>query len=280
MPEKKVPAASDAALSDPPDTSSPLSKHADALGDALARFAGGGAPADRPATEAEKRSAAGALADVVSGLAGAVRAGGKGAVVGGTFLAELLTATAVRLPLRDQATLIEQHPGLDTEQLADSLVVAASRVSATIGGATGGLAAAQWMAAPILIAVPLELVAETLLVAAVELKLVAELHEIYDARPPGDLGERVTAYLVSWTAQRGLKRTGLAVSLASASAAALRKRINARLARNLGSLLPFLVGAVVGARTNSTSTRKLGQRLRADLVAAPQVIPSQRVGSS
>ncbi|MEJ7702993.1 MAG: hypothetical protein WKF47_04755 [Geodermatophilaceae bacterium] len=134
--------------------------------------------------------AASALSGVVSGLASAVKAGGKGALVGGAFLAELLATTATRLPLRDKATLLVQHPGLDPEELADSLTVAAARVTGTVGGAAGGLAAAQWFATPSLIAVPVELVAETLLVAAVELKLVAELHEIYDARPPGDLGER------------------------------------------------------------------------------------------
>jgi len=207
--------------------------------------------------------------------------GGKGAVVGGAFLAELLTTTATRLPLRDKATLLDQHPDQDTEQIADSLVAAASKVSGTIGGAAGGLAAAQWLATPSLIAIPVELAAETLLVAGVELKLVAELHEIYDARPQGELGDRASAYLGSWTTQRGLsgegQTVGLASRLASAGSAALRKRITGRLARNLGSFLPFLAGAVIGARNNSASTRKLSQRLRADLATQPQRIESQRL---
>ena len=227
---------------------------------------------------------ASALGGVVSGLAGAARVGGKGAVVGGTFLAELLTTTATRLPLRDKETLVQQHPGQDTEQIADSLEAAASKVSGAIGGAAGGLAAAQWLATPSLIAIPVELAAETLLVAAVELKLVAELHEIYDARPRGELGDRATAYLGSWTAQRGLsgegQSVGLSSRLASAGTAALRKRITGRLARNLGSFLPFLAGAVIGARNNSSSTRKLSQRLRADLAVQPQRIPSRRLGLS
>lgn len=224
---------------------------------------------------------ASALGGVVSGLAGAARVGGRGAVVGGAFLAELLTTTATRLPLRDKATLIEHHPGCDTEQIADSLVAAASRVSGAIGGAAGGLAAAQWLATPSLIAIPVELAAETLLVAAVELKLVAELHEIYDARPPGEVGERATAYLGSWTAQRGLRgdpeTAGLSSRLAAAGTVALRKRITGRLARNVGSFLPFLAGAVIGAGNNSSGTRKLSRRLRADLAVGPQLIPSQRV---
>lgn len=279
MPEGQVSATSAEMTPEPPEAPSPLAKAAAALGDAVSRLTGGDAvEPDAPSS----KGAASALGGVVSGLAGAARVGGKGAVVGGTFLAELLTTTATRLPLREKSTLLDQHPDQDTEEIADSLVAAAAKVSAAIGGAAGGLAAAQWLATPSLIAIPVELAAETLLVAAVELKLVAELHEIYDARPRGDLGERATAYLGSWTAQRGLsgegQTLGLASRLASAGTAALRKRITGRLARNLGSFLPFLAGAVIGARNNASSTRKLSQRLRADLAAQPHRIASRRLG--
>ncbi|MDQ3716241.1 MAG: hypothetical protein M3381_09560 [Actinomycetota bacterium] len=285
MPRPQVSGSPDSAPSACPEeasalSASALSKAAGALSDAVARLTGGRAAVD--AAEDDRSGAASALSGVVSGLASAVKAGGKGALVGGGFLAELLATTATRLPLRDKATLLVQHAGLDTEELADSLTAAAARVTGTIGGAAGGLAAAQWFATPSLIAVPVELAAETLLVAAVELKLVAELHEIYDARPPGDLSERANAYLGSWTTQRGLRgegqTVGLAARLASAGSSALRKRITGRLARNLGSFLPFLAGAVVGARNNSSGTRRLGDRLRADLAIQPQRIPSQRLG--
>jgi hypothetical protein len=45
-----------------------------------------------------------------------------------------------------------------------------------------------------------------------------------------------------------------------------------RFARNLGTLVPFLLGAVVGARVNRTETLRLGTALRDDLrrVAAEQ----------
>ena len=273
------------------EQSTPLDKAAGALSDAVSRLTGDSADRSAATNEAtaaqrddgvHKDSAVSAISGVVSSLATAAKVGGRGAVVGGSFLAEVLATTATRLPLRDKATLATQHPGLDTEQLADGLVAAATRVSGTIGGAAGGLAAAQWLATPSLIVVPVELAAETLLVAAVELKLVAELHEIYDARPPGQLSERAPAYLGSWTTQRGLsgegQTVGLASRLASAGTAALRKRITGRLARNLGSFLPFLAGAVIGARNNASGTRKLSQRLRADLDVGPQRIASQRVG--
>ncbi len=292
MPKRAASATPGVPSGEAPEDASPVSRAAVALSDAVARLTAGGPAADRPeaqssaagpdgADEPTKKQLAAVLGSVVSGLAAGAKAGGKGAVVGGSFLAELLANTATRLPLRDKATLHEQHPGMDTEQLADLLVHAAARVSGGIGGAAGGLAAAQWLATPSLIAMPLELAAETLIVAAVELKLVAELHEIYDARPPGDIGERAGAYLGSWTSQRALnaegQTDGLALRLASAGTAALRKRITGRLARNLGSFLPFLAGAVIGARNNSAGTRRLSERLRVDLARHPQLLPSERL---
>ncbi len=267
------------------DGAAPLAKAAAAIGDAVAaltRSEGSEprAPITRGGTR-EDKGVRSALGGVIAALAAGARSSGRGAVVGGTFLADLLTTTATRLPLRDKASLLDQHPGSDTEDIADSLEQAAARVSAAIGGAAGGLAAAQWLATPSLLAVPVELAAETLLVAAVELKLVAELHEIYGARPHGDLGQRGAAYLGSWTAQRGLRSesqtTGLASMVATAGSAAVRKRIAGRLARNLGSFLPFLAGAVIGSRSNAAGTRKLSTRLRADLSGHPEAIASQRV---
>ncbi len=260
-----------------------MAKAAATLSDAVARLTGAQQPTTPSSSEGEshdKKNVVSVLRGVASGVAAGAKSGGKGAVVGSSFLADLLTTTAARLPLRDKVTLLEQHPGADIEKLADSLELAAARVCGAIGAGVGGLAAAEWVAAPSLLAVPVELAAETLLVAAVELKLVAELHEIYDARPAGELGDRAGAYLRSWTAQRGLRgdgeTSGLAAQLASAGTAALRKRITGRLTRNLGSFLPFLAGAVIGARTNFSSTRKLSSRLRADLFIHPQVIESRR----
>lgn len=45
----------------------------------------------------------------------------------------------------------------------------------------------------------------------------------------------------------------------------LRQRIMKRMVRNLPNLTPFLVGAAVGAVVNRRETRKLADRVRADL---------------
>ena len=60
---------------------------------------------------------------------------------------------------------------------------------------------------PVPPAMPAELAAEITGVAAVEMKLIAELHEVYGLRPPGNLAQRSTAYLTSWTEERGIDVT-------------------------------------------------------------------------
>jgi hypothetical protein len=105
------------------------------------------------------------------------------------------------------------------------------------------------------------------LVAAVELVLVGELHELYGRRPPGDARERAAAYLASWTARRSADRTGAAGlgSLGAVGLRALRQRLTRRLAGAVPSAAPLLVGAALGGRVNRKATETLGRRLRTDL---------------
>ena len=72
----------------------------------------------------------------------------------------------------------------------------------------------------------------------------------------------------SWAARRGidpLRPWTIPNVLGIAGRAALGKRMIARFARNLGTVIPFLVGAVVGARVNNTETKRLAETMRADL---------------
>jgi len=227
-------------------------------------------------------SAASGLRDVVGAVVGAVGAAFRkgdadesaapSAAADGdraptAVLGDLLSAAAPRLPVRDAARLHRAYPGASDEEIADALVERAAKLTTGIGAATGGLAAAQWLAPASLLALPLELGAETVLVAAVELVLVGELHELYGHRPPGDARERASAYLASWSARRSADRTG-AANLASWGAIGMRevrRRVTRRLARAVPSAAPFLVGAALGGRGNRTATETLAQRLRDDL---------------
>jgi hypothetical protein len=238
------------------------------LDDAPAEPAGAGADRGRG-------GAAAGLRDVVAAVAGAL-AGGRGARAPGapapdrspsSLLGDVLDAVAPRLPIRDAAALRAAHPGAPDEEIADALVARAARLTTRVGAAAGGLAAVHWLAPPSLLAVPLELGAETVVVAAVEVVLVGELHELHGRRPPGDARERATAYLAAWSARRAADRTGAAAlgSLGAVGMRALRRRITRRLAGSLPSAAPLLVGAALGGRGNRRATETLAERIRADL---------------
>ncbi|MCP9956942.1 MULTISPECIES: hypothetical protein [Streptomyces] len=194
-----------------------------------------------------------------------VRKGGTGARAGLAYLADRIIEGAPRVPVRDLATLRRQFPGLGPEQLADRLVAGAAKASATVGAGVG--AAAMLPVPP---AMPAELAAEITGVAAIELKLIAELHEVYGQRPPGTLKERSMAYLTAWTEERGVditKPTTLNAALGGRMRRELRQRIMKRTVRNLPNLLPFMVGATVGAVMNRRDTKKLAEQVRGDLRA-------------
>ncbi|NBM18756.1 hypothetical protein GUY61_24775 [Streptomyces sp. GC420] len=200
---------------------------------------------------------------VKDGVLSAVRSSRAGAKAGLGFLADRLIETAPRVPVRDLAALRRQFPGLGPEQLADRLVAGAANATSTVGA---GIGAAAMM--PVPPAMPTELAAEILGVASIELKLVAELHEVYGQRPPGGLKQRGTAYLAAWSDERGVDLSRPSTfngALSSHMKHQLRQQIMKRMVRNLPNLMPFMVGAAVGAVMNRRDTRKLAEKIRKDL---------------
>lgn len=290
---------------EPEEAGSPLSRAARAVAEAVAGLLGdradgagptggrsGGGSAGGSGDEAPtgKGGRAGAvLRDVVAAVGSAARAGrGAGERDGvregdgwrpAAVLTDLLHAAAPRLPIRDRARLRAAHPGQDDAAIADALVTRYSRITAGIGAATGGLTAAQWFAPPSMIALPLELGAETVLVAAVEVVLIGELHELHGRPAPGDDGERAAAYLGSWTRQRAVESEagggGLLATLGSAGVNALRRRVTRRLARNVSSAAPLLLGAGLAARSNRKATAQLAEAVLADLRAPDPRAPER-----
>ncbi|MCQ4083017.1 hypothetical protein NGB36_21020 [Streptomyces sp. RB6PN25] len=190
---------------------------------------------------------------------------GRGAKYGLASLGDRLIDVAPRIPVRDLETLRKHFPGLGPEEIADKLVAAATTGTATVGAGVG--AAAMLPVPPAMTA---ELAAETLAVAAVEFKLIAELHEVYGVRAPGGLKQRTTAYLAAWTQQRGIevtKPSTVNMALSSQMKRELRQQLVKRTARHLPTLTPLMVGAAVGAVLNRRDTKKLAKRVRHDLRA-------------
>ncbi|MGW5776554.1 hypothetical protein [Streptomyces sp. NPDC003863] len=200
---------------------------------------------------------------VTQGVRQGARRSGDGAKAGLGYLADRLIDLAPRIPVRDLATLRRQFPGLGPEGIADKLVAGAANASSTVGAGVG--AAAMLPVPP---ALPAELAAEIIGVAAVEIKLIAELHEVYGLRPPGRLTQRSADYLTSWSEERGIdptKPTTVNAALGGQLKRELRQQITKRMVRNLPNLMPFMVGAAVGAVMNRRDTKRLAAHIRKDL---------------
>jgi hypothetical protein len=189
------------------------------------------------------------------------RASWHGVQSGGRWLTNEALAMAPRLPVRDQLTLRAQFPGLGPEELADALVKGSSRAAASVGAAVGG---AMFLPLP---AAPVELAVETLALVGIEVKLVAELHEVYGMRAPGSAPERALAYLAAWAHRRGVAVApgGLVLAVGSPLRRRLERRLLIRAGRSAASLGPLLTGAAAGALLNRQETHRLGSDVRDDL---------------
>jgi len=199
-------------------------------------------------------------------LSGAARRGahatGRGFSAGSRWLSSQVLAMAPRLPVRDLATLRDQFPGRSPDELAGALIEGASRASAAVGVAVGA-----WAVLPFPPAAGVEVATETLSVVGIEIKLVAELHEVYGQPAPGNVVERMTAYVGAWAQRRGvaLAPGGLVIAAGSPLARQLRRRLAARAGRSVFSLGPMLTGAAAGGLINRRETRKVGRMLADDL---------------
>jgi hypothetical protein len=177
-------------------------------------------------------------------------------------MAAQVMAMAPRLRLRNETALRKQFPGMSTEDIADALIAGAARASAAVGGAVGA-----WAALPVVPAFPVEVATETLALVGIEIKLIAELHEIYGMPATGTAIERMTSYVAAWAYRRGVFMVpgGLVLAAGSPLARRLRRRLAARAGRGAFSFGPLFTGAAAGAVLNSRETRRLGQAIRADL---------------
>jgi hypothetical protein len=232
------------------------------LGELVARVAD--SDADRDGDRKDQ------LAALARGLAGAARgAAGQGVRGAGSLLADVLADAAPRLRIRDAATLRAHYPGRSDDEIAETLIRTAARTTAAFGAALGALAAVEFAAPPTLLAAPAQLAAEALAVAAVEVKLVAELHEILGRSAQGTGAERGSTYLMSWMRQRAVDPraavTGLTALLGATAKRELRTMLLRRTGRGMTKLAPFLAGAVAGGVVNRRVTRSLGETVTAEI---------------
>jgi hypothetical protein len=247
--------------------------------DELARIAAelevwdGSAPADTvPQAERGRR-----MASLAGSLRGTLAAGwtkgssllGSSTKSGALRLVDRLVEAVPRIPVRDLATLRAQHPGAATaEDLADNICSGAVKVSSAVGAGVG--AAAMLPVPPTMV---VEIAGEMLAVAAIEIKMIAELYQVYGQPVAGSGTERATAYLAVWSQRRGLDLSKPGTLIALGAGKELRQQLRKRLTRSglhkLPSLMPMMVGAVAGATINRRDTSRLAQEIRKDLRARP-----------
>lgn len=229
------------------------------LGDAVQKLTG-----ELPA--AERRAA---LRRLVVGISRSARAAGVARATSSRWLVDVALQVAPHLTVRDLPTLIEHHHGLTGDELADSLIRTAGRVSAGIGAGAGALATVEYAAPPALLGAPVQLVAETLAVLGVEIKLLAELQVVYGRPVTGPRTDRAVALLTAWASGRGVDLLrlsgGASAVLGQVTRRQLRERLRRRLGRSLTSFGPLLTGAVIGAELNRRGTRGFGESVRDDL---------------
>jgi uncharacterized protein (DUF697 family) len=205
-------------------------------------------------------------------LVASAKKAGTTAVTSGKWLAEWLVDNAPRIPVRDAATLSRHHGGLTGDALATALIQAASRASAGVGAAVGGLAGVQALVPPTWVALPFELLVETAAVATIELKLVAELHEVYGRSPQVSTKERALLVVRAWAERRGITPASLSTGggittrgVREELIRVVRRRLIRRAGRNLSSLVPLFVGAAAGAVANRRATKAVGEAIAEDL---------------
>ncbi|WP_433286310.1 hypothetical protein [Micromonospora sp. CA-244673] len=193
------------------------------------------------------------------------------------WMADTVAEVAPHVPIRDLATLRRHFPGLDDEAIADRLIRNASRATAGVGAAGGGVAAVEWAVTPTLLSAPVLLAAETVAVVAIELKLIGELNEVHRLPLPAGGAQRAVSLVQSWATQRGVNPmmpgVGVSAVLGTAARRELRDSLLRRFGRNLTTLGPFLTGAAVAGYLNRRATRTLGDQLRKDLRHQARALP-------
>ncbi len=215
------------------------------------------------------------LAQVARLARSSMKTAGAKSLATGLWLAETALDAVPHIPVRDAATLRALHAGLTGDRLAREVVRAASRTTAGLGAVAGAMAGVQELAPPTWVAIPGELLVETLAVVAVEMKLVAELQEVYGMPVEGTASERSMAIVRAWAESRGvtaralIRPGGLAEVVGRGSRRELTRMLQRRLAmramRNMSALAPLMAGAVAGAEMNRRATRTLGEKVLRDL---------------
>jgi len=191
------------------------------------------------------------------------------ALVAAARLRDVATGIAPRLPIRDRSTLEDHLKLRDPELMAHAIVKNAANATAVAGSIGGFLVITSRTGPGLILSIPLRVATETLVVAAIELKMIGELHEIYDQPLEGSATQRGTTALKLWASYRGLDVTDTGGIFQTVTEIARRPTTRRAAASVTGKALGgrgLRLGAgVVGAIENHKSSMSLGDQVRAEL---------------
>src|SRR6478752_3890371 len=224
-----------------------------------------------PALPAARRVRLARTGRAVSATANtAATAAARLAGIGGRRAWDAVSDALPRVPVRDLATLRAQHGGLEGEELADALVRGATAAAAAVGIA-GGVAAFSSRKVPAwFVAIPVTLATEAVLIAAIEAKLIAELHEVYGVPLRPGSKTKGTAVLGEWASRRDIDPLDPR-SLRLLAGLAVRQRGTRAVAKTAGkasrkaAVGSAVVGGVAGASAHRRKISELADEVRADL---------------
>jgi hypothetical protein len=174
-----------------------------------------------------------------------------------------LSSVVPRTRARNLVQLRAAYPALPPDEVAQRLVVDASRTSAAVG-----VTAACCAMAPVPAAAPLATAGESAAMSALRTRLTAELHTVYGLPDPSPVNDGATGHLAQWASRDADGAAALAAlpALALAAARALPKKLRRRLPK-LSTVLT--ASAVTAGLRCGRTTRRYGEALRRDLRADP-----------
>lgn len=195
---------------------------------------------------------------------------------GGRRIASTVVTTAATMlphvPVRDLATLRVHHHGLEGEELADALVRNAAIAVSTVGVAGGALLLAEKRVPVWLLALPVTLAAEVAAVAAIEAKLIAELHEVYGVPLRPGTRSRSTAAAAEWAARRDIDPSDPR-SLRLVAGLAVSRKGGGRIAGRMGRTARVgsaVIGGAASASAYRSSVGELADSIRGELRTSPR----------
>jgi hypothetical protein len=173
--------------------------------------------------------------------------------------------------VRTQAELHAAYPGRSSDEIARLLIERAILNSGRVGIGAGVLGTSEYFAPWTLRGVPAQLMAESLAVAIIEVRLTAELHALHGIEAVGSIRDRAGFWVTAWARGSAHDPHGsrdYTAAMRKMVAVQARRRLVTRARRNLLTMAPLFAGAALGRWINRKQTREFALTMHASLQSA------------